>query len=571
MADEQNPVLVLGAGINGVAIARELLLNGLSVCLVDRGDIAQGTTAYSSRLIHGGLRYLEYGDFQLVRESLAERERLLRLAPQFVKPLRLFIPIERRISGTWPAIRKFVGWPLPELGVPASRGSWLVKLGLQLYGWCAGSTSLPRHQVRQLARSDLLPVDRGRFRWLGSYYDAQILFPERFVVAMLQDARQLARDQSLTLDVFTYHVASRRGDRIALQPTDTAVEPNVTSSTPSVTASLTPSAIINATGAWVDQTLARLQVESPRLIGGTKGSHFLTRHPILREALSGSGVYAEAQDGRPVFLLPFGPFSLIGTTDLPYAESPESAVATEKELSYLRQAVRDVFPDIQLTPDDIVLHYSGVRPLPHMSPTTPAAISRRHLLHEHRDGPVPFISIVGGKLTTCRSLAEETAKLVLTRLGQGVRATSRDRIIPGGERYPASEQEVEAVQQEMARDLDVSTTQVAAVWQLCGTDTRSLLAALFEGLDSPLRRECLAGTDLPIPFVRHVIRDQWCCRLSDLVERRLMLLFAPGLSLQSLLKLGELMAQEGKIAVPQIDQEVRTCAHRLRSHFGRSL
>ena len=122
-------VLVLGAGINGVAIARELLLNRVPVCLVDRWDIASGTTAYSSRLIHGGLRYLEYGDFSLVRESLDERERLLQLAPQFVQPLQLFIPVERRASGFVAAARKFLGWPAARDARPVPRGLWLVRTG----------------------------------------------------------------------------------------------------------------------------------------------------------------------------------------------------------------------------------------------------------------------------------------------------------------------------------------------------------------------------------------------------------------------------------------------------------
>ncbi len=167
MALRDKTVLVLGAGINGVAITRELLLNGMPVCLVDRGDIAGGTTAYSSRLIHGGLRYLEYGEFQLVRESLEERERLLRLAPQFVRPLHLYIPIQQRASGFYSAARRFLGWSAAGQDKYVPRGLWLVWLGLRLYDWCARHSSLPRHQVHR--RNDpLVPsVDRERFRWLS--------------------------------------------------------------------------------------------------------------------------------------------------------------------------------------------------------------------------------------------------------------------------------------------------------------------------------------------------------------------------------------------------------------------
>ena len=204
-------VLVLGAGINGVAIARELLLNHVPVRLVDRWDIASGTTAYSSRLIHGGLRYLEYGDFSLVRESLDERERLLQLAPQFVQPLQLFIPVERRASGFGAAARKFLGWSAARDARPVPRGLWLVRMGLLLYDLCARRSSLPHHRVHPLSDSAVPPVNRERFRWLASYYDAQIQFTERFVLAMLEDARHLSEAQGVPLSVHTYCVVPARG------------------------------------------------------------------------------------------------------------------------------------------------------------------------------------------------------------------------------------------------------------------------------------------------------------------------------------------------------------------------
>ena len=211
MAEQDKTILVLGAGINGVAITRELLLNGVPVCLVDQGDIAGGTTAYSSRLIHGGLRYLEYGEFHLVRESLEERERLLQLAPHFVRPLHLFIPVQRRASGVYSAARKFLGWPTASQDKYVPRGLWLVRMGLRLYDWCARHSSLPRHRGHRLDEPSVPPVDPQQFRWLVSYYDAQVEFPERFVLAMLEDARRLAAEQGVPLDVYTYHRASRRG------------------------------------------------------------------------------------------------------------------------------------------------------------------------------------------------------------------------------------------------------------------------------------------------------------------------------------------------------------------------
>ena len=195
MAAGSQTVVILGAGINGCALARELALNGLSVVLVDTADIASGTTSYSSRLIHGGLRYLEYGDFALVRESLAERGRLLRLAPQFVRPLELFVPIRTRFSGLWQSALRFFGRdaPLP----PHGRGLLLVWLGLVLYDAYARDPSLPKHRMHRVAAGAAEPARRSagqsrEYHWLASYYDAQVTYPERLTLALLADACQAA-------------------------------------------------------------------------------------------------------------------------------------------------------------------------------------------------------------------------------------------------------------------------------------------------------------------------------------------------------------------------------------------
>ncbi len=384
-------------------------------------------------------------------------------------------------------------------------------------------------------------------------------------------ARRLALEQGVTLDVYTYHFASRRGEQVTLQRVAEMEGPQSPAFQCREPISVSPAAIINATGAWVDRTLAQLQIPGPQLLGGTKGSHLLTSNPQLREALSGHGVYAEAGDGRPVFLLPFGPFSLVGTTDLPFQHEPETAVADRDELQYLLRAVGEVFPPIQLTGDDIVLHYSGVRPLPHTSPTSPASITRRHLLYEHTGSGLPIVSIIGGKLTTCRSLAEETAQLVLGKLALKAHANSRDRTIPGGESYPASEQQQTEYQTRLANRLHLTYAQVCAVWQLCGTRTESLLAPTSSDPPDSDGLANLTGTDLPLRFVQRVIRDEWCCRLTDLIERRLMLLYAPQLSVDALRHLAQLMVAEGLLSQASVDVEVEQCVDRLRSHFGRTI
>ena len=563
---QQKKVLVLGAGINGVAIARELLLNGVPVCLIDRWDIASGTTAYSSRLIHGGLRYLEYGDFDLVRESLTERERLLKLAPQFVRPLELFIPVERRASGVMAAARKFFGWPAPQDQPPVPRGMWLVRMGLWLYDLLARSSMLPRHRAHKLTEPGVPPVNRNRFRWLASYYDAQILAPERFVVAMLHDAREIAAEQGVPFEVHTYCTVKKNGTNVSWQ-TATDADPSVARED----GGLDPALIINATGAWVDETLTRLQVAAKPMMGGTKGSHFLTRHPGLEAALRRGGVYAEASDGRPVFLLPFGSYSLVGTTDLPADGPPEESVAGEDELLYLIQAVRDVFPHVTLTRGDVDFHYCGVRPLPRESADIPASITRRHMLHVHDDVDVPLISIVGGKLTTCRSLAEETAALVLKQLQLPVRQNSQTRPVPGGQDYPTTEEQLVRAQEQVTQQCHATSDQVQAVWQLCGTLTAEMLSQSTCAEDQLDGDDNLTDTELPRRFVRWVIRQEWCRTLEDLVERRLMLLYHPGLTRACLEDLAALLVEAGLLRSDDVQRSVQRCIDRLRDHFGRVL
>jgi glycerol-3-phosphate dehydrogenase len=511
------PVLILGAGINGAAVARELALNGVSVVVVDTADLAFGATAYSSRLIHGGLRYLEYGEFSLVKESLQERARLLTLAPHLVQPLRLFIPSENYLGGMVQSAARFVG--LKFGGKPAPRGSLLVRFGLAMYDAYARDPRLPKRSLHALGEPGTpAGLNPKRSSWLSAYSDCQIVYAERIVVAFLADAVAAAAERGQATRVLTYHRAAIEQGRVVIRPVEGSRVPET----------IEPAAIINATGAWVDETLARLPVPSQRLMGGTKGSHFITWHADLRERIGDSGIYAEAADGRPVFVLPFPFGTLVGTTDLPFDGDPANAVATEEELEYLLSVVNDLFPSLGLSRGDIGLHYCGVRPLPYVDARTPAAITRRHHLVWNDAAPVPLVSLVGGKLTTCRSLAEETAAAVLSRLGRPVQKNSRERPIP------------------------------ALPWDahLARRDERPAAAP---------------ACDLPESAVREVIRSEWLTTLDDLVERRLLLHFHPGLSRRVLRQLAEWMVSEGKLAAAEADAAVQRVIERLRSHFGRRI
>ena len=369
-------VIIIGAGINGAGIARDAALRGLRVLLLDKGDMASGTSSASTRLIHGGLRYLEHFEFGLVRESLRERETLLRIAPHLVRPLAITIPIYTQ----------------------SKRGRATIRAGMIAYDLLSWSKSLPRH--RMLSRAETLQQSPGLNQegLLGSahYFDAQVEFAERLVVENALDARARGAE------VITYSPVTKL-----------TLEGGVEFRFDGETHFARGSVIVNAAGPWVDQLLDRAPVESERLIGGTKGSHIVV--PPFPGA-STSAIYLEAQsDARPFFIIPWNGNYLIGTTDVRFEDDPDQVRSEWWELDYLLAETNRAFPDAGLTRGQILFTYSGVRPLPWTRNEDEPSITRRHFIREH-PRMKNLLSIVGGKLTTYRSLAEECVDLVFRKL-----------------------------------------------------------------------------------------------------------------------------------------------------------
>jgi glycerol-3-phosphate dehydrogenase len=505
---------------------------------------------------------LEHGEFDLVRESLAERSRLARLAPHLVRPLRLFIPVSNRWRGWARAAARFLR---RERGgragaQPAPRGLLLIRYGLWLYDRFARSPLFPRPRVLRTGGArgkgcDAPPVAAERYPWVVSFYDAQVMFPERLTVALLHDARRLAAERGARFDLYTYAGARREGNRFEILDRlrdDAKI------------AECEPAAIVNATGAWVDDALRQLRQASPRLMRGTKGSHVVLASERLRAALGNDGVYAEAVDGRPVFLLPFGPWSLVGTTDEPYEGDPSAAVATPAEIDYLLHAANEIFPDVNAGRSDVMLHYAGVRPLPNVPAGSTAAVTRRHWVEEHAGAEPPLFSLIGGKLTTCRSLAQDAAARVRIRLGQPPAADSRERLIPGGEDHPPDLVSLEALLTQLARSSGHEVDALRSVWRLCGGLTRDFLAS-SEARD----RTLLAGGTLPIGFVRWIVAREWVRRLDDLIERRLMLLYDRTLTRPCLEQLAQVLVEAGACEPERAERAVSAAIARLAAHFGR--
>jgi glycerol-3-phosphate dehydrogenase len=552
----QKPVLILGAGINGVAVARDLLLNGVPVCVVEKHDVAYGATSRSSRLIHGGVRYLEYGEFRLVSESLTERALLLRLAPQYVKPLTLFIPVRSRFGGLLYSVFRFlsayripfVGRLANKLSKHSERGVWLLRSGLTLYDWLARRSESPKHTAMSLPSAEAPAIDSGRYRWACQYMDAQIQYAERFVVAMLHDCERLAAEKSVSFQLFTHATAQIAGR-----------EANIVNGSGAAVSSIQPSLVINATGAWGDKTLSAANVKARRMFGGTKGSHLFSHKRQLRDAIGQSGIYAEASDGRLVFILPFGDAVMVGTTDVRFENDPGDAIASNDEIEYLIGMVNTVLPSAALSREDVDLHYSGVRPLPYHRSDSTAVVSRDHSIKEHTDRGMTWLTLIGGKLTTCRAFAQLATDQVLSRLGMQRLQTTAELPYFGAAGCPQCQSETDDAIGDVATQTGFTVEQVRSVWRLCGAESMSILNA-DDG-----NHESLPGTNIPVTFAKWVIQNEWTTSLEDLVERRLMLVYEHDLSRSCLETLVGLIP--GADATATVDAVI----NRLEKHYGRSV
>lgn len=395
LSDGDFDVVIIGGGMAGAGAARDLALRGVSVALVDKGDFASGTTSRSSKLIHGGLRYLEMFDFALVRESLRERETLGRLAPHLVRPLPFLVPIYRG----------------------ASRSLIKVRIGLALYDWL--TPGYERERSRVLRPVDALSLEPSLqaedLRGAGYYFDDLLLFPERLCLEnVLSAGRHGAR-------AFNYADAEevtrdRRGRATAVRVRDLLTGRVVT---------LQSRIVVNATGPWVDLVRERSQIteRGAHIVRRTKGIHCLL--PRLTER----AIYHSTRDDRMIFVIPWREFSLVGTTDTDFDGDLDRLSATRDEVAYLLDAVREAVPDPRVSPEAVLYTYAGVRPLSWDEDPRSSDVSRAHRIVSEAGGTV--LSITGTKLTCYRSLAAALGDQIVKTLGR--RAPGRtDRLTLDG-------------------------------------------------------------------------------------------------------------------------------------------
>ncbi|MFC3127323.1 glycerol-3-phosphate dehydrogenase [Pseudoroseomonas globiformis] len=384
-------LLVIGGGINGAGIARDAAGRGLSVMLVERGDLGGATSSSSSKLVHGGLRYLEHREFRLVREALAEREVLLRLAPHIVWPMRFVLP-----------------------HVPDMRSRWMLRAGLFLYDHLAKRVTLPGSEALNFRNHPWGAPLNGAASHGFAYSDAWI-----------EDSRMVvlnARDAALRGAEIRVRTSFAGASRDAQGWTATLTGPEGRTET------VRARAIANAAGPWVMQALDGAGIPAPDRIRLVRGSHIIV--PRLYE---GDQAYIlQNHDRRVVFVIPYeGRFTLIGTTDVPHDPASGPPRCTDEEATYLCDAVSRQFRRA-VSPRDIVWTYSGVRPLHDDGAENPSAVTRDYVLKLDRSA-APMLSVFGGKITTFRRLAEDAATQLCAALGKGGRPWTAGSTLPGGD------------------------------------------------------------------------------------------------------------------------------------------
>jgi glycerol-3-phosphate dehydrogenase len=477
-------VLVVGGGIVGSGIARDLALRGLKVALVEQNDLASGTSSRPTRLIHGGLRYLEMFDFGLVRTDMREREVLLHLAPHLVQPLRFLMPMYGR-----------------SLLYRAK-----LHAGMQLYDALSFDKSLPTRQwlnARQALRAEP-GLNPRNLQGAWQFYDGQVPLVERLVIENALDA---AAEGGVIL---THAPAARflrdaRGGVIGAVVRDSLSGREV-----EARARLT----INASGPWLDMTTADLRPGRRPLLRLTKGVHLVspsaTRHAHV--------LFAE-RDGRLFFVVPWLGFSLVGTTDTDYHGDPSDAAATEDDVSYLVAEARRAFPRGQF--DQIFYTWAGVRALVRVDSVDEGQVSRKHALHDHarRDGIPGIVSVVGGKITGYRAIAEEVGDLVVRKLRHTDprRSVTQRMPLPGGHLDDLETYGRTSIWPR-ARALNLDREQADHLGSIYGSLAPSVLARAEA--DPRLAKRACPHQPTILAQLDRAVADEWALSLGDVLLRR---------------------------------------------------
>ncbi|MGC8524159.1 MAG: glycerol-3-phosphate dehydrogenase [Acidibrevibacterium sp.] len=469
---------IIGGGVNGCGIARDAAGRGLSVYLCEQGDLASGTSSWSTKLVHGGLRYLEYYEFRLVREALIEREVLWRAAPHIIAPLRFVLPHH---AGLRPA--------------------WLLRLGLFLYDHLGGRRLLAPTRVLDLDRDAAgAPLKPGLFHRGFEYSDCRV-DDSRLVVLNARDAA----DRGAVIETRTQAIGAERGRdgwRLAVRGSGAA----------GATRTIHARALINAAGPWVADVLA----DTLRTTAQAKARLVQGSHIVVRRLYDHDRCYIfQNGDGRVIFAIPYErDFTLIGTTDRDYHGDPAQARATSDEIAYLCAATNDYFAQA-ITPDDVVWAFSGVRALYDDGASEAKAATRDYVLDlDASVATAPLLSVFGGKITTYRRLAEAALKKLAPHLRPCGAPWTAGTPLPGGD-FPVSGRA------ELARNL-------AARYDFLDARAAERLVSTYGVLATRVLGEARSradlgrgfGADLSEAEVGYLMAREWARNAEDILWRR---------------------------------------------------
>ena len=498
--------VVIGGGMAGAGVARDLALRGASVALFEKGDFASGTSSKSSKLIHGGLRYLELAEFRLVRESLREKKTLERLAPHLVRPLPFLVPVYRG----------------------SKRGLITVRIGMWLYDLLTPGKQTERFRVVPPVEALALEpsIQAADLRGAGYYFDDLLLFPERLC---LENALSAARHGARVHNYCEVEEVTRgpRGlDGVRVRDLLTG----------QVHTARAP-VIVNCAGPWVDRLreLAGVREAGARVLRTTKGIHCLL--PRMTE----HAVYLSTADDRMIFVIPWRQFSMVGTTDTDFDGDPDRLWATRDEVEYLLGAVRPALPDPRVTLDQVVYTYAGVRPLAFEEGSSASRVSRDHKVVVEGDGG-RFLSITGTKLTCFRSLAEEVGDRVMRALGRGVPSRTAELTLDGLDDEAGK---IEArtwmdVSEEMAAT-GLSRETLEILVETYGRGFARVLA-LLRKLPDGAERLCPRNPEI-VAQLHHAVREEMAVSLQDFLLRRTGIGQSPCLGLDCFESVGRRMGE----------------------------
>jgi glycerol-3-phosphate dehydrogenase len=474
IANKDYDVIVVGGGIVGAGVARDTTLRGLNTLLLEKEDFGYGTTSRSTRLIHGGLRYLRQLEFGLVRQDLSEREVLLRIAPHLVHPLTFLIPISSTFF------------------------NFVMLMGVILYDLISFDKTLPNHKYlnkkKTLEQEPGMKVNNLQGSYV--YYDCQVPYPERL---NLETALSAAENGATVVNHARVTKLLKEGNRI----TGVEVRDEISGETLQAKGKL----VVNAAGHWVDQVKEMVFQNKPPYLLRTKGIHI-----IIPKVSNNALVLFSPTDSRLFFVIPWEGFSLVGTTDTVYTDNLDAVCATNEDVKYLVEGLHLAYPDVKI--EDVYYTTAGLRSLALKPGKKASDTSRSHELidHKKKDSLEGMVTILGGKITAYRAVARDAADMVSRKLGNKARCTTGNNTLPGA---PAlGQEEIDWLVKKECLPEEVITNLA----HLYGSRCRKVLDLIKQ--DERGKNQIISGGPDIIAQIWYAVKEEYCLTVSDFMIRR---------------------------------------------------